>query len=237
MKKKTMSKKDSIVFHFAEFRNRLLHCFLFFAICFGISYFFSENIFWFLARPLGGEQMMYTSLTEGFFTYLRVSYFMALFWSIPYFLMELWGFISPALYGKERNAVLPFLIATPFLFYLGGIFVYMLVVPNAWAFFLSFQNESIELSAKISEYLSLIMSLIIAFGLCFEIPVILALLSKFGFVNVDSLRKFRKYFIVLAFVCGAFLTPPDIISQLFLAAAIIVLFEISLLMIKFLNRK
>jgi sec-independent protein translocase protein TatC len=236
VKKKKIGKKENIIFHFAEFRNRLLHCFLFFIVCFGVSYLFAENVFLFLARPLGGSKMIYTSLTEGFFTYLRVSYFMALFWSIPYFLLELWGFVSPALYEKERKSVFPFLIATPFLFYLGGFFVYLLVVPNAWTFFLSFQNENIELSAKISEYLSLIMSLIIAFGLCFEIPVILAMLSKFGIVTIESLKKFRKYFIILAFVCGAFLTPPDIISQLFLATAIILLFELSILMIKFLNK-
>jgi sec-independent protein translocase protein TatC len=234
--KKKVNKKENLVSHFSEFRRRLLHCFLFFIVCFAISYGFAENIFLFLAAPLGETKMIYTNLTEGFFTYLKVSYFMALFWSIPYCLMELWSFISPGLYDKEKKSLLPFLIMTPFLFYLGGAFVYFLVIPNAWSFFLSFQSESIELSAKISEYLALIMSLIIAFGLCFEIPVLLSLLVKFKIVNYEKLKKIRKYFIVLAFVCGAFLTPPDIVSQLFLATAIIVLFEFSLLMIRFLKK-
>jgi sec-independent protein translocase protein TatC len=180
--------------------------------------------------------MIYTNLTEGFYTYLKVSYFTALFISIPYFLVEIWRFITPGLYERERKELFPFLIITPFLFYLGGFFVYFLVIPNAWKFFLSFQNETIELSAKISEYLNLTMSLIIAFGLCFEIPVLLSLLVKFKIINYEKLKKFRRYFIVLAFICGAILTPPDVISQLFLATAIIVLFEISLLLIKLLNK-
>ncbi len=235
MKKKN-SRKNSLISHFADFKKIILHCFIYFIIAFAISYGFAENIFLFLAYPLGDAEIIYTSLTEGFFTYLKVAYFTALFISIPYFLMEVWSFVSPGLYEGEKKTFLPFLIMTPFLFYLGGAFVYFFVIPNAWEFFMGFQNENIMLTAKMSEYLSLIMSLIIAFGLCFEIPVILALLVKVKIVNYESLKKFRKYFVIVAFVCGAFLTPPDIISQLFLAAAIILLLEFSLLMIKFLKK-
>lgn len=234
MKKK--NNKTSLIAHFSEFRKRLLRCLVFFLVSFLIAYNFAELAFSFLSAPLGETKMIYTGLTEGFFTYLKVAYFVALFLSIPYCLLEFWGFIAPGLYEVEKKSILPFLILTPFLFYLGGAFVYFLVMPNAWQFFLSFQSESIELSAKISEYLSLVMSLIIAFGICFELPILLSLLVKFKVVSYEKLKKFRRYFIVLAFVCGAFMTPPDIVSQLFLATAIIVLFELSLLMIRFLKK-
>ncbi|MCV6599202.1 MAG: twin-arginine translocase subunit TatC [Alphaproteobacteria bacterium] len=227
-----MNKKDHITSHFSDFRNKLISCFLFFLISFGISYYFSDLIFAFLASPLENNKMIYTNLTEGFFTYLKVAYFGGLFLSIPFCLIQLWRFISPGLYINERKAILPFIIMTPILFYLGGAFVYFLVIPNAWSFFLSFQSDSIELTAKISEYLSLIMSLIIAFGLCFETPVILSLLVKIGIVSFETLKKARKYFIIIAFILGAFLTPPDVISQLILASVIVILFELSLIFIK-----
>jgi len=236
MKKKITEDKTSLISHFAEFRKSFLHCLIFFLIAFGISYLFAEDIFRILAAPLGSEKMIFTKLTEGFTTYLRVSFFAALFISIPYILLEIWKFVSPALYEHERKAILPFLILVPALFYLGGFFVYSLVIPNAWHFFLSFQSESIELTARISDYLSLIMSLILAFGLCFELPIVLVFLAKLGIVNYDSLKKFRKYFIVLAFTLGAILTPPDVVSQLFLATSIILLFELSLLGIRLMNK-
>ena len=152
--------------------------------------------------------------------------------------IQIWKFIAPGLYKKEKYVFLPFLIATPVLFFLGGAMVYYIVSPIAWKFFLSYQNLSftdgvpIRLEAKIGEYLSLMMRFIFAFGLAFQLPVILTLLTKAGILTSDKLKKFRKYAIVLAFLSAAFLTPPDPFSQISLALPIIVLYEISIFLSK-----
>ena len=161
--------------------------------------------------------------------------------SFPLVAIQIWKFIAPGLYNNERSAFLPFLIATPILFFAGGSMVYYLIAPVAWKFFLSYQNLNssgipIRLEAKMGEYLSLMMRFIFAFGLAFQLPVILGLLAKANLVTYTSLKKFRKYAIVIAFLAAAFLTPPDPFSQISLALPIILLYEISIYIAKLIQK-
>ena len=228
--------------HLIELRERLLWSIGAFLICFGICYHFAGDIYLFLARPLGeimrqkGEQphLIYTALYEAFFTYIRVAFFGAAFLSFPVVAMQAWIFIAPGLYRSEKRAFAPFLVATPVLFLLGAGLAYYFIFPVAWRFFLSFQspagdgNVQIELQAKVSEYLSLVMKLIMAFGVSFELPVVLTLLARVGIVTSDMLRRYRRYAIVGAFVAGAIFMPPDIITQTGLAVPLILLYEVSI---------
>ena len=199
------------------------------------------QVFVFLQAPLaeilearGGGRMIFTALHEGFFTQIKVGFFTALCITFPILSMQIWKFVAPGLYKNEQKAFLPFLIATPLLFMAGAAMVYYVVTPMAWNFFVSFEMGSgdgalaIELEPRISEYLSLMMRLIFAFGLAFELPVILLLLVRAGLVTHQGLAEKRKVAIVVAFVVAAILTPPDVISQLLLAIPIILLYEVSI---------
>lgn len=235
----------SLMGHLLELRKRLMWVILTMvvgtALCFG----FVEPIYGFLVNPLaeamggsGSQRLIYTGLTEAFFTYMKVAFFAGIFLTFPVLLTQLWLFIAPGLYKKEKRAFLPFLMATPILFFLGGACVYYVVLPMAWPFFLSFQTSGadtvlpIQLEARVSEYLDLIMTLIFAFGLCFQLPVLLTLLGRVGIITADWLARMRKYAVVVVFVLAAFLTPPDVISQVMLALPILALYEISILLIR-----
>ena len=245
--------KAPLISHLIELRDRLKWAVLFFFLAFCFCYYFANVIYDFLVDPLykiylknGVEnpRMIYTALTEAFFTYLKVSFYGALFISFPVLAMQIYKFAAPGLYKNEKKAFLPFLIATPILFGLGAALVYYFIFPLAWNFFLGFQTSTaeagmaIELEAKVNEYLSLVLKLMFAFGLAFQIPVALTLLARAGLVTSSQLKKKRKYAIVIAFVVAAILTPPDLISQIGLGIPIIILVEISIyLAVIFENRK
>ena len=238
----------SLIDHITELRKRLLWSFLYIIIVFIACFYFADQLFSFLAAPLvalldteNGQGFIYTALQEAFFTELKISFFFALFFSFPLIAIQIWKFIAPGLYKNEKNAFLPFLFATPILFFAGGAMVYYLISPIAWKFFLSYQNSNssgvpIRLEAKMGEYLSLMMRFIFAFGLAFQLPVILGLLAKANLVTHISLKKFRKYAIVIAFLSAAFLTPPDPFSQISLALPIIILYEISIFIAKIIQK-
>lgn len=239
-----------LIEHLIELRQRLMYSLIALIVCFIGCYYFAEEVFGFLVKPLAdqfegqdGRRMIFTGLTETFFTYIKVSFFAALFLSFPIIANQLYKFIAPGLYTNEKGAFLPYLIATPVLFFLGGSMVYFFIFPLAWGFFLSFESVGaagglpIQLEAKVGEYLSLVMKLIFAFGLFFQMPVALTLLARVGIVSADTLARKRKYAVVIVFVCAALLTPPDVISQLGLALPGLVLYEISIIMARFVERK
>lgn len=233
-----------LIEHLMELRQRLLWSVGAFFIAFAVCYYFSTNIYGFLAQPLanvlfeqggGDRRMIFTALYEAFFTYLKVAFFGAIFFSFPIWATQLWLFIAPGLYRSEKRTIMPFLVASPFLFLLGAALAYYFIFPLAWHFFISFETPAgagtvpIQLEAKVSEYLSLVMHMILAFGIAFQMPVGLVLLCKVGILNVQSLRKGRRYAIVGMFVVAAVITPPDVISQVGLAVPLILLYEISIL--------
>ena len=242
--------KAPLLEHLIELRTRLIRSAAALLVTFFFCFYFAGDIFDFLARPLAeqlagreGARMIFTDMTEVFFTQVKVAFFAALFVSFPFMANEMWKFIAPGLYKNEKSAFLPFLVLTPVLFFLGGALVYYMLMPVAWQFFLSFETIGgdgalpIQLEAKVNEYLSLVMKLIFAFGISFELPLVLTLLARAGMVTADGLADKRKYSIVMAFVAAAILTPPDPLSQISLAVPIILLYEISILAVRRMEKK
>ena len=187
--------------------------------------------------------MIFTGLAEAFFTRLKVAFYAALFVAFPLISIQIWKFVAPGLYKGEQRAFLPFLIATPILFTAGGALVYYVVIPLAWRFFLGFEQPGgdgalpIQLEARVGEYLSLIIKLIFAFGISFQLPVLLVLLNRAGLMTLETLKKGRRYAIVMAFAFAAVMTPPDVISQIGLGIPIILLYELSILFIQLTSKK
>ena len=252
-----MKKKNEKIYqttfidHLTELRSRLIKSFIFLFIFFIICYIFSENIYNFLVQPYSeavkndqlDRRLIFTALQETFLTYLKVAFFTAMFISSPIILTQFWKFVAPGLYKNEKRALLPYLIATPTLFLLGAMLVYYLVMPLAIKFFLSFEtaaginNLPIQLEAKVNEYLSLIMRLIFAFGISFQLPVLLSLLARVGFIDSHYLKTRRKYVIIIIFVVAAILTPPDPITQIGLGIPLLILYELSILSVKIIEKK
>ena len=244
-------KQGNFIEHLTELRSRLVKSFIYLFIFFGICYFFAEDIYGFLVEPyaqavkddLTNRRLIFTALHETFITYLKVAFFTSMFVTSPIILTQIWKFIAPGLYKNEKRALLPYLIATPTLFLLGGMLVYYLVMPLAIKFFLSFETTAqlsglpIQLEAKVNEYLSLIMRLIFAFGISFQLPVLLSLLARVGFVDSEYLKKRRKYVVVIIFAVAAILTPPDPITQIGLGIPLLILYELSILSVKLIEKK
>lgn len=231
----------SILEHLYELRRRIIWSFGALIIGFFASFYFADDIFNFLTQPLidvfGGtshRRLIYTGLTEKFFTNVKLAFFASFMVMFPILLIQIWMFIAPGLYKNERKVFTPFLVMTPVLFVVGAGFVYYFVLPVAWNFFLGFEQVgsstvlAVELESKVDEYLSLVMRLIFAFGLAFELPILLLLLVQVGIIDTVWLRNKRRYAILVAFVLAAVLTPPDPLSQIGLAIPLIILYEISI---------
>ena len=242
---------NSFTSHFIELRSRLIKSLIFIILIFIISYTFADYIYDFLVEPYASavrndeisRRLIFTALHETFITYLKVAFFAAIFLGSPILLIQIYKFIAPGLYKNEKKAILPYLISTPILFLLGGLLVYYLVMPLAIKFFLSFETTGsstslpIQLEAKVNEYLSLIMRLIFAFGISFQLPILLNLLARTGVVNSSYLKKTRRYVIVIIFSVAAILTPPDPITQIGLAIPLLLLYELSIITVRFTEKK
>ena len=243
--------EGGFISHLAELRKRLINSFIFLIIFFVACYFFAEHLYGFLVDPFAkavkddgtDRRLIFTALQETFLTYLKVSFFAAFFVTCPFILMQIWKFIAPGLYKHEKIAILPYLVLTPILFFLGGMLVYYLIMPLAIKFFLSFESTGlstslpIQLEAKVNEYLSLIMRFIFAFGVSFQLPILLNLLARTGVVNSNYLKKTRRYVIVIIFSVAAILTPPDPITQIGLAIPLLLLYELSIITVRFTEKK
>jgi sec-independent protein translocase protein TatC len=239
-----------LIEHLIELRSRLVKAVIAIAIFFVICFLFADDIFNLLVVPFeraAGEntqiKLIYTAPQEYFFAQLKIALFGSLFIAFPVIATQIYKFVAPGLYKNERGAFLPFLVATPILFILGACLVYFVVMPLAMGFFLTMQQTgedgraTIELLPKVSEYLSLIMVLIFAFGFVFQLPVVITLLARVGLVTSDGLKSKRKYAVVAAFVAAAVLTPPDPISQLGLALPTLLLYELSILSARFIEKQ
>ena len=232
--------------HFAELKKRLTIVMVCFSIASITSYYFCQEIFQFLLKPLVNStidtrRIIYTGLTEAFFTYLSLSAFVGFAISTPIIAFQIYKFISPGLYVSERKTAKILLFASPILFIIGGLFVFYLIIPKAWSFFISFEMTDgvtpIILEAKISEYLSLVIKLIMAFGGAFQMPVILIILSLMHILSGQMLREKRRIAIVINFIIAGIITPPDILSQISLAIPMMLLYEFSIIGMDYFKRK
>ena len=244
-------KEGGFISHITELRTRLIHSFIFLFVFFIFCYFFAEYLYGFLVEPYAQavkndsieRRLIFTALQETFLTYLKVAFFASFFVTSPFILIQIWKFIAPGLYDHEKIAIMPYLVITPILFFLGGALVYYLIMPLAIKFFLSFEstglatNLPIQLEAKVNEYLSLVMKLIFAFGLSFQLPVVLSLLARVGVVDSEFLKKRRKYVVVIIFTAAAILTPPDPITQIGLAIPLLILYELSIFSVRLIEKK
>jgi sec-independent protein translocase protein TatC len=241
--------KAPLLDHLVELRSRLIYSIAAFFVAFLICFAFARNIFAFLTQPLanafGNDQtrhMIFTALPDVFFTYVKVGMFGALCLAFPFMAAQIWMFVAPGLYRQERKAFLPFLVATPIMFVMGAAFVYYVMLPFAIRFFLGYEMPGgggalpIQLEARVGDYLGFVMTLIFAFGLCFELPVLLALLGRVGIVSSSGLKKARRYAIVAIVAVAAVLTPPDVFSQLSLAIPMCLLYEISIWLVYLIER-
>lgn len=239
--------KAPLLDHLIELRSRLLKCVYALFITGAVCFYFSEQIFAFLVQPLkeafgdGGGRLVYTKLYEAFFVQVKVAFFGAFLLSFPIIANQLWAFVAPGLYAKEKKALLPFLVMTPVLFTMGAALAYYVVMPTAFHFFLQFQGNSsglqVEALPSTDAYLTLVMQFILAFGISFLMPVLLMLLNRAGFVTRAQLIGMRRYMIVAAFILAAVLTPPDVVSQLMLAIPLLLLYEITIVAIWFTDRR
>ena len=242
------STRAPLMDHLIELRSRLIKALLAFLVMFVIAFFFAKDIYNILVTPYqhaaGPEaKLIYTAPQEYFFTQIKVAIFTAAFLSCPVVFAQVYAFVAPGLYKAEREAFRPYLWATPIFFAAGAALVYFMVMPNLLHFFIGMQQANepgkaqIELLPRVSEYLSLIMTLIFAFGIVFQLPVVLTLLGRVGIIGSDFLKSNRRYAIVIVFVVAAVLTPPDVFSQLALAVPGVLLYEASIISVGMIEKK
>jgi sec-independent protein translocase protein TatC len=230
--------------HLIELRKRLIHSAIALVVLMVCCFLFASQIFDLLLNPYrsiypnpGDMELIYTAPQEFFFTQVNLAFFGAVFIGFPYLATQIYGFVAPGLYKHERKALVPYLIATPIFFLLGATMVYFIVLPMALGFFAGMQTEEITLLASVSEYLALAMTLILAFGVCFQLPVVLTLLAQIDLIGVEALKKGRRYAIVAILIIAAFITPPDPISQIGLALPMYGLYELSILSVRLVERR
>ncbi len=225
--------------HLEELKTRLIRVLIVIGIGFGVCYLFKDWSFRVITQPLvdampAQSTMIFTGLPEAFFIHMKIAFFASLLLTAPYTLFEIWRFVSPGLYRDEKKYVLPFLFFSTLLFGGGVLFGYYIALPPAFAFFVSFSTDFLKPMISFKEYLSLTLKFLLAFGLCFEMPVFMFFLAKLGVVNAKMLSKKRRYAILIIFIAAAILTPsPDAISQILMALPLMVLYEVSIVVVRF----
>lgn len=239
-----MAENEKLPFtaHLEELRKRLIVCFIAVGVGFAASYGFKEYLFQILVRPLmqvmeTGDTLIFTGLPEAFFTYLKVSLLSGLMLASPVIIYEFWMFVAPGLYDKERRILLPIIFLSTLFFVGGALFGYFIVFPWGFKFFLGFATETIRPLPSMKEYLGFSAKLLLAFGFVFELPLVLTFMAKIGLVSVKSLKKNRKYALLLFFAGAAILTPPDVVTQVMMALPLMLLYEISILGARIFGRK
>ncbi|MBW2192647.1 MAG: twin-arginine translocase subunit TatC [Deltaproteobacteria bacterium] len=239
-----MNENEKIPFtsHLEELRERLIKCFIAIGIGFVVSYGFKEKLFQILMHPLvsvmqTGETLIFTSLPEAFFTYLKVAFLAGVILAAPVIIYQFWIFVAPGLYEKERGLLVPIVFLSTFFFVGGALFGYLVVFPFGFKFFLGFATDVIKPFPSMREYLSFSSKLLLAFGLVFELPLVITFLARLGIVNVPFLKKNRKYAVLLFFVGAAIITPPDVVTQIMMALPLMVLYEISIFGAKIFGKK
>ena len=234
--------KMPFISHLEELRKRLIICAVATGVGFAVSYGFSRYLFAFLVEPLRavlpeGDTLIFTNLPEMFFVYLKIGFLAGALLASPVIFYQLWRFIAPGLYPNEKKYAFPFVFCSCLLFMGGAVFGYSVVFPFGFKFFVSFNTEYVKALPAVNQYFSFSVKLLLAFGVIFEMPIVILFLSKIGLVNYGMLRRKRKYAILIIFVGAAILTPPDVITQIMMAGPMIVLFEVSILLAKWFGKK
>jgi sec-independent protein translocase protein TatC len=232
-----IDEKMPFTLHLEELKTRLTRSLIAIGVGFVVCYIFKEKLFWALTLPLAAvlpddSSMIFTALPEAFFTYLKVSFFASILLVSPYILYQLWKFVSPGLYASEKKYVTPFVVFSTIFFLGGSLFAYYVVFPFGFKFFVGFGNDFMRPMLSLREYLSFSMKLLIAFGIIFELPIFMFFLAKIGLISSQTLRRKRKYAILLVFVIAAFFTPPDVVTQGLMAIPLLILYEISIWVVK-----
>jgi len=233
----------SFLEHLEELRARLIRAVIAICIGFGVCIAFGERVFSIFAAPITkllpkNSSLVFTSLPDPFFVYLKVAFITGIFLALPYVLYQVWLFIRPGLLEKEKKLALPFIVVSTFLFYIGAVFAYFVVFPAAFQFFLSYETAELKPMISIKDYVSLVMLLMLAFGTIFETPVVIVVLGLLGLVDSSFLKKGRRYFIVMAFIIAAILTPtPDVINQTLMAIPLIVFYEVGIQLLRVIEAK